>query len=303
MKVPSVPITQEWDDAIASYILSQQCDGRAPTTISSRRSAIRVLARCLIAKGRTDPAEVTRQDMVAYMIDRQEACGADGTVTHHANVSSFFSFFSADEGLANPMVKIPCPKGSPVAPPEVLPDADLAKLVAACAGNSNEAVRNRALILLMASSGIRRAEVAALAIGDVNLSEQSVIIRSGKGGKFRTAVCSKQAALAISKWLRRRGKMRTHTDKIFTSLSAGGPMTPSGISQIVGSVGKAAGVKVHPHMFRHRFAHQWLDLGGQEHDLMQVAGWSSSQMISRYGAALAAQRAVDHGRALADKMS
>src|SRR5213079_1252402 len=41
---------------------------------------------------------------------------------------------------------------------------------------------------------------------------------------------------------------------------------------------------VHPHRFRHTFAHRWLAGGGQERDLMMLAGWRSDDMLSRYAA-------------------
>jgi len=48
---------------------------------------------------------------------------------------------------------------------------------------------------------------------------------------------------------------------------------------------------VHPHRFRHTWAHKWLAAGGQEGDLQALAGWESQQMIGRYGASAKAERA------------
>jgi integrase/recombinase XerD len=48
---------------------------------------------------------------------------------------------------------------------------------------------------------------------------------------------------------------------------------------------------LHPHQFRHTFAHLWLDQGGAEGDLMELAGWTSRQMLSRYGASARSARA------------
>jgi integrase len=65
-------------------------------------------------------------------------------------------------------------------------------------------------------------------------------------------------------------------------------------------MGKRTGVNCHPHRFRHRWADRNLRNGVGEHDLMMLAGWSSSQMIGRYGAALATERAILAGLAVAD---
>jgi integrase/recombinase XerD len=62
-----------------------------------------------------------------------------------------------------------------------------------------------------------------------------------------------------------------------------GPVTANGIHQMIARRGKQCGVDVWPHRFRHHFSHTWLDRGGAEGDLMELNGWSSPQMLLRYG--------------------
>ena len=50
-------------------------------------------------------------------------------------------------------------------------------------------------------------------------------------------------------------------------------------------------VAVYPHRFRHHFSHTWLDRGGPEGDLMELNGWTSPQMLRRYGAGARSARA------------
>jgi integrase/recombinase XerD len=58
--------------------------------------------------------------------------------------------------------------------------------------------------------------------------------------------------------------------------------------------GGQAGVNVYPHRFRHHFCHTWLDRGGAEGDLMELNGWSSPQMLQRYGGSARGARARGH---------
>jgi integrase/recombinase XerD len=70
-----------------------------------------------------------------------------------------------------------------------------------------------------------------------------------------------------------------------------GPMAANGIYQMITRRGRQAGVDAWTHRFRHHFSHTWLDRGGSKGDLIELNGWSSPQMLRRYGARARSARA------------
>lgn len=69
-------------------------------------------------------------------------------------------------------------------------------------------------------------------------------------------------------------------------------MSPDGVRERMQVRGAMAGIEdLHPHRFRHTFAHDFLMAGGQERDLKRLAGWSSDIMLERYGASVADEQA------------
>ena len=80
--------------------------------------------------------------------------------------------------------------------------------------------------------------------------------------------------------------------QLWLGVSNRGPMTANGIYQMIARQGRQAGVDAWTHRFRHHFSHTWLDRGGAEGDLMELNGWSSPQMLRRYGARAAPARAA-----------
>jgi hypothetical protein len=76
-------------------------------------------------------------------------------------------------------------------------------------------------------------------------------------------------------------------------------MTASGIYQAVTRRGRQCGAEVWSHRFRYHFSHTWLDRGGPEGDPVELNGWSSPQMLARYGAGARSARVLRPRSALA----
>ncbi len=129
------------------------------------------------------------------------------------------------------------------------------------------ALRDEAVLNLLLYTGLRVGEAAALRLDDVTLNGKSgkVIVRSGKGLKYREVPLHKEARQALAAYLKARPK--GEDDHLF--LGQRGPLGSRGIQMQLTALGQTAGVEVTPHMLRHTFATRLLREAGA--DLVTVA--------------------------------
>ncbi|MEV0294207.1 tyrosine-type recombinase/integrase [Nocardia sp. NPDC050710] len=223
----------------------------------------------------------------------------------YRSLQQFFKYLAVEEIIdTNPFDKM-----SPPAVPDKqvpVPGLDAVKaLLAECDGTDFADRRDNAIIRLFADTGMRCGELAPLEVDSLDFNENTVLV-IGKGNRPRTCPFGDKTRTALRRYLRVRAKHSgAKNDNPALWLGYRGSMTDSGIRQMLERRCDAAGIeRLHPHQLRHFFAHTWLDSGGQEQDLMMLAGWRSRQMLARYGAAVADSRAKSaHRRArLGDKL-
>lgn len=191
------------------------------------------------------------------------------------NLSAIRSFYRylINEGKTrnNPAEGIIAPKTGRKLP-KVL-DADQTTQLVEIAEQDNLALRDRAMLELIYSSGLRLAELISLNIGDIDFID-CVVIVTGKGKKMRSVPVGQHAVKAIKKWLTIRTLMANADENALFISQRGKRITARSIQERLKQWAIKQGLPnhVHPHMLRHSFASHMLESSGDLRAVQELLG-------------------------------
>ena len=180
---------------------------------------------------------------------------------------SFFRYLLREKHVSkNPVTSVSAPKASKRLPENL--DADRMARLLEIPGDTPLVKRDRAILELLYSSGLRLAELTGLDIGDVDLADATVSV-TGKGGKDRVIPVGKQALKALRDWLAVRPTLADADERAIFVSQRGSRLSRRSVQSRVEHWAKRQGIdsRVYPHLFRHSFATHLLE---SSHDLRGV---------------------------------
>ena len=286
-------IDPAWTALGASWRRSLAARNLSARTLGGYLDSHRRFGAYLCEHGMPQQAAAVKRAHVEAFIERELAIHAPTTAaTHYRNLQQWWRWL-LDEGEIDhsPMERMSAP-ALPDAPPPVLAIEEVRVILRACEGRDYLARRDTAIIRMLVDSGVRLNECAGILLQDVNLEAGEARVM-GKRNRERIVGLGKRTVAALDRYQRLRAQ-HPHADDPHLWLGQRGALTDDGVYQIVRRRAEQAGLDgVYTHLFRHTFASEWLDGGGQEGDLMELAGWRSRGMLDRYGRSARSRRARD----------
>lgn len=182
---------------------------------------------------------------------------------------------------ANPFLGLQAPRQHKRLPATLT--AEEATLLVSVEGDDPLAIRDRAVMELFYSSGLRLAELTALDAGEIDLRENNLRVL-GKGGKARDVPVGRFAVQAIHDWIRVRGRLAREDEPALFVSRSGNRLSHRSVQQRIRMWARRQGIdrNVHPHMLRHSFASHLLESSGELRAIQELLGHANLKTTQIY---------------------
>jgi integrase/recombinase XerC len=245
----------------------------SPHTLSNYRRDLSRLSEFCDSAGIQEWDKVDPQAVRSFVAWRHRKGAGGRTLQRELSALRGFFNFLLREGVVrnNPGADIPAPKSEKRLPKAL--DVDQTARLVEIAGDEPLVLRDRALMELIYSSGLRLAEAVGLDTDSVDRHDASVRV-VGKGSKARVVPVGRAALQALEAWLKVRGQLATLEEKALFVSQRGRRLSPRSVQQRMREWGIKQGLdtRVHPHMLRHSFASHILESSGDLRAVQELLG-------------------------------
>ncbi|MBC7321014.1 site-specific tyrosine recombinase XerD [bacterium] len=252
--------------------------GYSPNTLSSYKIDLTELSSFLNEKG-SSLIEANKEDLVQFINMLSERGFTNNTIIRKlASIRTFFKYLLSEGIIEKDLVSfLDTPKKEKKIP-KVLFEDQIKKLLEQPLLQEERYARERSILELLYSCGLRVSEIVNLTINDINLEEGFVRIK-GKGNKERIVPLGSKAISAISEYLRQRRHIKEK--KLFLNSRNKG-LSRQSVWLIVKQFANNVGLDISPHTLRHSFATHLLDNGADLRVVQELLGHSSISTTQIY---------------------
>ena len=253
-------------------------------TVKSYKRDLNCLSTYCESKSISLWTDLKQTDIRSYMASRhRQGLSSTSLQRELSAIRSFFNFLLKNQLTDNnPGQYIKAPKKTRKLPKTL--DVDQIKSLLEAGTNSTIEIRDLAMFELFYSSGIRLSELAQLNLTDIDLTDKSLMVRSGKGGKSRMLPIGSKAVAAINTWLEHRIKSVTSTETALFISTRGTRLGQRSIELRLKQWCKKKGIaeNIHPHMLRHSFATHLLESSQDLRAVQELLGHSNISTTQIY---------------------
>lgn len=263
--------------------------GASSNTIDAYRRDLTEYATFLGQRGVRSPADVKREDVVAFTVSLRERQMAPSSIERKLSSVKGFHRFLVREGITenHPTARMPLPK-VPERLPEVVSIDAIDRLLGQPFADGPAGLRDRAILETLYGCGLRVGELVGLDTIDIDMEHGHLRV-VGKGDKERMVPLAGMAQAALSAYLQTgRMELRTRrsigrtTSAVFLS-QRGARLSRQAVYLMVRSYGAAVGIEgLHPHTLRHSFATHLLEGGADLRALQEMLGHSDISTTQVY---------------------
>jgi integrase/recombinase XerD len=274
--------------------------GFAENTVRAYAHDLREFAAALTPAQRADPALIARDDILAFLeASRRAGLAAASLARRLVAIKVLFRYLTAERIVPGDITSVLEGPRLWRLLPDFLSVDEVERLLGAYAGTDPLVRRNRAILELLYSSGLRVSELAALRLAAVNF-EQGVVRVLGKGRKERLVPLGRPAQARLSEYLeqaRPRLDLTGAAAHLFLS-ARGRPLTRDRVWRLVRDAAILAGIRkdVYPHMLRHSFASHLLAGGADLRVIQELLGHADISTTQIYTHVEASRLAAVHHR-------
>ncbi len=261
-------------DLVSRFLVHLENErGLSARTLTAYRRDLDQLLAFLDREGINDPGRVSQHHIRALIAERhRQGLGGKSLQRLLSAIRSLYRWLLR-EGYAehNPAKPVRAPK-SPRRLPATL-DADSINQLLDIPTDTPLAIRDKAMMELFYSSGLRLAELAGLKWNQLDLASGMVTV-TGKGQRSRMLPVGRVALDALMAWRKVRGELTSLDEPAVFVSNRGTPISPRAIQQRIRYWARRQGVaqNVHPHLLRHSFASHMLESSGDLRAVQELLG-------------------------------